>query len=287
MTALLLATLLCAQEENRGIEMMVNRMKEQLKLTDDQATKIKEVLIQAEKERNDKVKALLNEEQQKAFDEMQRNPWGGGGRQGGGGRGGMFGNFSAEQLKEPLGLTDEQLPKIKEVIDAWSADLQKKMRDGGFDWRNGWQSVLTELGDKIKEHLTPEQKEKFDKWAEERMRGFGGGQGRGERQRPSPEDRAKRVMENLKSEDAELTNLVIAVLKARDASEDFDREYRDKIRELSRSTDLSEEAIEQRLQELRDQRKKFEKELSSARVALAEKVTFKQEVSLVEQGVLR
>lgn len=286
MTALLLATLLFAQEENRGIEMMVNRMKEQLKLTDEQAAKVKEVLIQAEKERNDKVKALLSEEQQKAFDEMQRNPFGGGGR--GERRGGMLGGFSADQLKEPLGLTDEQMPKIKEVIDTWSADLQKKMREPGFDWRNGWQALLTELGDKIKEHLTPEQKEKFDKWAEERTRGFNfGGQGRDRGGRPTPEERAKRVMETLKSEDAELTALVLAVLKAREASEDYDREYRDKIRELSRSTELSEEALEQRLTELRDQRRKLDKELSSARVALAEKVTFKQEVSLVEMNVLK
>lgn len=289
--AALLGLLVFAQDEiERRIEMLLRGLKDQLKLTDEQTAKIKEVLIQSEKERQEKVKALLTDEQKKTYDEWQQR--GSGGREGRDGRGfggRMFGGFQVEQLKEALGLTDEQFEKIKAVIDQFTADMRKRMEEGGFNWREEMPKLLEELGKKIKEHLTPEQKEKYDKFVEERMRGFGGF-GDGGRRRPAVEERAKRVMDALKIADEKergiVQDLVIRVLKARDASEDFDREYRDKVRDLTRS-DLSEEALEARLNELREERKKREKELTGARRELGEVVTLKQELILIEQGVLR
>lgn len=289
MTLALLLALFPQDEADRRIEMMVRNLREQLKLTEEQTNQIRDVLKQLEKERQEKIKSHLTDEQKKAYDEYLKN----GGRDGGAfrQRGGMFGGFGADQLKEPLGLNDEQVEKLRGVIDAWTAEMRKKMEGGNFNWREEMPKLLEELGNKIKEHLTPEQKEKFDKFVQERMRGFGGFGGRdGERRRPPVEERANRTIEQLKIADdkerAVILDLLTKALKARDASEDYEREYRDKVRELTRA-ELSEEALEARLNELREERKKREKDLAASRKELAEVVTFRQELILIEQGILK
>lgn len=302
MLALCVAGIASAQDEpDRRVENQVNRLKEQLKLTDDQATKIREILVQNEKEREEKIAGLLNDDQKKLYEEQRRN-----GRQnpgpGGGGRGGrnFLGGFGIDQLKEELSLNEEQTAKIKDIVDKFREDAQKKMDElrergfRGFNWQEEVTKALTDLGNKIKEHLTPDQKEKFDKIVEERTRFMrpGGGGERPNRfvQRPPIEERTKQAMDALKIADgperAAVQELVTKVLRAKDEAEDYDREYREKVRDLARG-ELGEEALEEKLREFRDERKKREKALSAAQRDLNENVTFRQEVLLIEHGLLR
>ncbi len=273
-------------ETERRIDGFVRGLRDQLKLTEDQTAKIREMLIQSEKERQDKIRALLTDEQKPAFEEFLKHPPG---PREGRGFGGRFLDFGLDQLKDQLGLSEEQNGKIREIVDQFREDMRKKMEGGRFNFREEMPKLLEEIGNKIKEHLTPEQKEKFDKLVQERFRGFGERGDRGPR-RPPVEERAKRTVEALRiADDKErgtVQELVTKTLKARDDVEDFEREYRDKARELSKS-ELSEEALEARLNELREERKKRDKELANVRKELAEVVTFRQELVLVEMGILK
>ena len=304
-----------AQEEDQMTERRIERMKDRLTLSDEQVAKLRDIYKadaeaqkKVEQERDAKVKELLSEEQKKQYDELRaergRGSRGSGNRGPGGGGGWMdrFLGPSVDQLKTELGLDDAQTEKIRTMVDEFRAKAEKRMeelREKGFqglDWREEMQKFGDEmkaLGDKVKEHLTPEQVEKYEKWLAERTDPgrFGGGN-RGERtpRRTSVEERVKRAMEALKVESEEertaMADLVKKVLEARDAQEDFERTYREKARELSRG-DLGDEAMEAKLTELREERKAKDKTLSALRKELAEIVTARQEATLIEQGILK
>jgi len=92
------------------------------------------------------------------------------------------------QLSEALKLTDEQKGKLKPVLKAQQAKSRELRQDSALtaeERRNKSRAVRQEFTAKIKEILTKEQQEKFDKLQEQgpgrRQRQGGDGQGGGER----------------------------------------------------------------------------------------------------------
>jgi hypothetical protein len=65
-----------------------------------------------------------------------------------------------------------------------------------------FQDGAKETGEKIKGHLSSDQKEKFDKIVEETQRNRGGMGGGDRRGPPTPEERATRALAELKITDA-------------------------------------------------------------------------------------
>jgi periplasmic protein CpxP/Spy len=98
-----------------------------------------------------------------------------GGRRGAGGRFGGTPEERVARMKEQLGLTDEQVTKIKAIYEK-GAESTKALREKGFQnlseeertkMRESMQAQQKEVGDV----LTPEQKKKLE---ESRQRGPGG-----------------------------------------------------------------------------------------------------------------
>ncbi len=305
--------------QDPATEFVLARLKERLKLTDEQAARVKEIYSRDQQERDKleearaaKVAELLSDEQKKLFEEMRREGSRPGQmrieRLGGGGRGGRLGQPDLDEVKRELALTDDQAAKIKPVLDEFGEAMQKRMeglRDGGLQGLNlgeemrKFQEQMAQVNDKVKAHLTEEQKGKYDQYVERRtgwMRMiplFAGGApaAPGRAPRASVEERVRRAMEALKvekeAERAAIGDLVARLLRAQDALEDHARASREKLAELSRNRDLSDAALEQRLQELREERRKKEKDVSSLQRELSEIVTYRQEVELLLQGILR
>ncbi len=323
-----LATVAYSQQDSALSDRTLERMKDRLGLTDEQVSKIKEISAQgkenedkARTEREDKIKALLNDEQKKQYEEGRRNGFRGGGG-GGGGQGGG-GNFGAgwadrfmapaiDTLKKDVGLTDEQGEKVKGHLDEFNKDVQARLDEyrekgyQGIDWQAELakgQERVKDLSEKVKTHLTDEQKPKFDKLIDDRFNtnrpGGAGGAGGGtptpprggRRERASVDDRVKRVMEALKIETAEdaatLRELVKKVVEAQYAIEDYEGDMRKGIEDLSKKTDATEDDIKSKIEELRGPRRDKDKALRDAQKSLAEVVTYRQELELIKQGILR
>src|SRR5256885_12983036 len=104
MALVLMASPVLAQQDNRGTDFMVNRLKDRLKLSDDQAAKVKEILTKDAEERTkaddaraEKISALLDADQKKLYEEMRAN------QRGGGNRGGQQFQFGGGGARGPLG----------------------------------------------------------------------------------------------------------------------------------------------------------------------------------------
>jgi Spy/CpxP family protein refolding chaperone len=272
-----------------------------------------------------KVKEVLTDEQKTQYDEVLRSfrggqggrgafQFGGQGGQPGGGRGGFqfggggLGGFRMEDLKRELSLTDEQVGKIQPIIDEFAANATKRMeelRQGGFQGLN-WQEEMQKfqdsikgLSDKVKAHLDEEQKKKLDARMEQAtgwMRAipnFLGGQ-RGTATgavRLSVDERVRRAMEALKIEkDIErqaVQELVTKVVKAQDAAEDYQKGSREGLQTTGRNSELSDQAIEDKLAEQRTERRRLEKALAELQGQLADVVTTRQEIELILLGILK
>lgn len=189
---------------DRGTEFWVNLLRDRLKLSEDQAAKVREILAKdaeerarADEARNAKIAEVLNEDQKKQFEEMRRNPLGNvgrwlqglvrpGGPGGGGGGGGpgwgagagRFGQVRVEDLQRELDLTEEQVGKIGPIVDEFNERARRRweeLRDSGFrnfNWQEELQRIqdlVKEAGEKLKVHLTESQKEKYDQLVETRM----------------------------------------------------------------------------------------------------------------------
>jgi hypothetical protein len=119
----------------------------------------------------------------------------------------------------------------------------------------------------------------------------GADSGRGGRGGGGVEDRVNRAMEVLKIADAKEADAVRTVVKkVAEAMEKLDqaqREARTKFEEASRNTELSDEAVGDKLTEVRKGLKDLEKELAQARQELADIVTNRQELELLRRGILR
>lgn len=312
--------------QDRGLEFRVNALKQRLSLTDEQTAKVREIYQKDAEEtqkledaRAAKVKEILTDAQKTQYDEVLRN-FRGGGAQGGqrfqfGGQGGQFGGgrgmgqFSIEDLKRELSLTDEQVEKIKPVVDEFGASAQKRMeelRQGGFqglDWQaelGKFQDSIKGLSDKIKAHLNDEQKGKLDALIE-RSTGFmrmipnflGGRQGGTATAgaRLSVDERVRRAMEALKIEKEverqAVSELVTKVVKAQDALEDFLKASREPLQTAGRNAELSDQALEDKLTEQRNERRRLEKSLAELQGQLADVVTHRQEIELILLGILK
>jgi Spy/CpxP family protein refolding chaperone len=95
---------------------------------------------------------------------------------------GKGGRMSVEQQLEKLttecSLTDDQKPKVKEVLEASSKKRQELMADTSTapeDRRTKFREIMTDQEKKMKEILKPDQFEKYKTWVEQNMRGGGGG----------------------------------------------------------------------------------------------------------------
>src|SRR5882672_12559858 len=101
MLILMLMAVPVLAQDARGQEFLVNRLKDRLKLTDDQTAKVKEILAKDGEDRTklddartEKINALLNDEQKKQYEELraQFNRRGAAGGAPGGGQFGPGGN---------------------------------------------------------------------------------------------------------------------------------------------------------------------------------------------------
>lgn len=316
-----------AQDPARAAEFLVNRMKDRLKLSDDQAAKVKEILTKDGEDRTKmddartaKINELLDEEQKKLYEEMRRGRGGFGGQGGGqqfrfGGQGGqgfgggLGGGLNMADLKRELTLTDEQVEKIQPIVDEFSASVQKRVeefRNGGFqglDWQaeiQKFQDSFKAVNDKIKAHLTDEQKTKADalydratQWTR-LIPGLAGRRAGGAEATParlSPEERVRRAMDALKiekdEERAAIKDLVEKIVKAQAEFEDWQKASRERLTETVRNKELSDAALNDRITEAQDERRKREREIAGLQKQLAEAVNNRQEIELIIQGILR
>jgi chromosome segregation ATPase len=242
--------------------------------------------------------------------QFQRRGGGQGGPQfqfGGGARGPM-GSVNIEDVKRELSLSDEQVEKIKPLYDEFNANLQKRMAESaqkGFQNLNiqeemqKYQASIKELGEKVKVHLTDEQKTKLDALIE-RATGFmrmipnllgNRGGGNATPSRATVEDRVRVAMAALKiekeDERAVVGDLVAKIVKAQHDLEDFTKSSRDRMAEAAKNADLSDAAVEDRIKEVQEDRRKREKDLSALQKQLAEVVTNRQELELMALGILK
>ena len=252
-----------------------------------------------------KVGDLLTEDQKRGYKDLRQGEGTRSERgRGGWGGGNMMERFMGpqiDQLKESLGLTEEQSEQINEVLSTFRKSAEERfaeLREQGFqgmDWREEMQKFrerMDELTTKVQGHLTPEQKEKYEELLQNRS---GSGRGRrdsGERssRRNSPEQRLERIINDLAIEEAEekeaISEIISETMDADRVLNEYLRKMRQDVREVVES-DLGEEAIDTRLQEMRTTRRTHEKTLSTLRKELAEIVTYRQEAVLVRHGILK
>jgi uncharacterized phage infection (PIP) family protein YhgE len=194
--------------------------------------------------------------------------------------------------------------KINEIRDAVRQEMRTFFQNRGRG-NGGGQNLAEQFNafqekskeettKKIKDLLTDEQKPKFDEalkafaanQPEPRTPGAGGGNRGG-----TVDERAGRVMENLKIEDAKEADAVKAlvkkVLEAVDKLDGYQRETRTKIDEISKNKDLSDAAVGDKIGEILKGHVDLEKEVAAARKALTEVVSNRQELELLRRGILR
>lgn len=312
-----------AQQDNRGTDFMIQRMKDRLKLNDEQAAKLKEIFSSDTDERTKlddartaKINAILDADQKKLYEDFRTQSQRGGNRgftapgapgAFGGAQGRPMGAVSIEDAKRDLGLTDEQAEKLKPLYDEFNADLQKRaqeLQDKGFQGFNlaesmqKYQDGMKVLADKVRPHLTDEQKPKLEAKMEQmngilRFLPMMGGRpaGGGAPVRASVEDRVRIAMAALKVENADeraaISELVAKVVKAQYDLEDFLKASREKLAEAAKNRELSDAAVEDRIKEAQEDRRKREKEIAGLQKQLAEVVTNRQELELMAEGILK
>jgi Spy/CpxP family protein refolding chaperone len=130
------------------------------------------------KEQDSKIAGILDDKQKARLKEIrlqQRGPQG----------------LTDKELAEALKLTDDQVNKIKEIVDAMQKEIQDAFQSAGQGGdRTAMREKMTKLrkdtGDKILAVLTPDQKTSYDKMLGTKIdlpqggAGFGGGGGRGQ-----------------------------------------------------------------------------------------------------------
>jgi hypothetical protein len=295
------------QDPERQAEQRARMLKDQLGLTDEQIQKVTQIYKESreaeqkvETDRQAKIRETLTDDQKKKYDDMlaamnrPRTPLSGLER--------MMDGW-ADTLKKELSLDDASLEKVKPLIDDFRKKIQErteKLRQEGFQGMN-WQEEMQkfqdgakEVGEKIKAHLSPEQKEKFEKLMD-RMQpgrgGFGAGPGNNRPAPPSPEERATRAVDTLKitdsTEQAAVKSAVQKVFEAQHAMSEFDREYWTKVDELRKDAGMSDEQVNAKLNELRTSRLEKDKAVKAAQSALREIISVRQELELFRHGALR
>jgi len=305
--AVLLSASAAVAQQDDPVERTVQRMKDQLKLTDDQVGKVRDIV---KKERDD-IKGVLTEEQKTTFDQGG-GPRGNRGQGNNNGNGNGFNNFTGfrggawlpptNDLKTQVSLTDDQVTKINEIRDAVRQEMRtffqnnRRGNGGGQNLADQWNAFQEKSKEdttkKINEILTDEQKPKFAEAlkafaANQPDRPAGGfGQNRG-----TVDERVGRVMDGLKIEDSKeseaVKGLVKKVVEAMDKVDAYQRETRTKVDEVAKDKDLSDQAVGEKIEGILKGSRDLEKELSGARKALTEVVTNRQELELIRRGILR
>lgn len=293
----LLAAPAAARQED-PTERMGQMLIQFLGLDEAQGTKAKAIL----KKQAEELRAVLTDEQKQRYDQMGRM-FGGGGRgaQGGfSGRGGGAWMPSTDELKTQLTLNEDQVAKINEIRDASRQDIRNfwQNRQGGAqnpgdEWTAFQNKLREETTKKISALLTDAQKPKFD----EILRTFQAQQppqdtGRGGGRRGgSVDERVTRAMEALAIQNAQeadaVKGLVRKVVELMEKQDAHQRDSRPKLEELSANKELTEEAVGDKLDEIRKGYRDIDKDLTAVRKELAEVVTARQEVVLLRQGILR
>jgi hypothetical protein len=295
--AVLAALPLGAQQQRQEdpVERQVQRLREQLRLSDEQLPKVREIV----KKEFEELRAILTDEQKPRLEDGGR---GRGGPQGGppgqAGRGGWY--PSTDELKTQLALSDEQVAKLNEIRDGVRQEMRNYFqnrggRPPGQDFQAAMDKMRADTTAKMREVMKDDaQKAKFDeilKSYQAQQPTPGADSGRGGRGGGGVEDRVNRAMEVLKIADAKEAEAVRTVVKkVAEAMEKLDQAQRDartKFEEASRNTELSDEAVGDKLTEVRKGLKDLEKELSQARQELADIVTNRQELELLRRGILR
>jgi len=292
-----------AQQQDDPAERAVQRLKDQLTLTDEQIPKVREII---KKERED-VKAVLTDAQKTTYDQGG----GRGNRPGANNQGnntaGAFGNFRGanwlpptNDLKASVGLTDDQVTKVNEIRDGVRQEMRTFFQGRGRgnnqnlaqDWAAFQEKSKDETTKKIRDILTDEQKPKF----EEALKAFaanapptpafGGGTRGG-----TLDDRLTRVMDALKIEDAKeadaIKGLIRKVMEQMDKLDAYQRESRTKIDDTAKNKDLSDTAVGDKIAEILKGSHEIEKDLAGARKALTEVVSNRQELELLRRGILK
>src|SRR5688572_1554752 len=161
MLGLLLSAVLQGQED--PVDRQVQRLKEDLRLTDEQAAKARDIV----KRQQEDLKGILTDEQKPRYEESLRGGRGRGQGQGQGqgqgnqARGGWF--PSTDDLKTRLSLSDEQVAKFNEIRDGIREEMRKLFQDRNN--RPGpevFEKLRTETTAKMRDLLNDEQKAKFD-----------------------------------------------------------------------------------------------------------------------------
>jgi len=296
-----------AQQQEDPVERSVQRLKDQLNLTEEQLPKVREVL----KKSHEDVKALLNDTQKTTYDSGGNNRGrgnnnGNGNAPGGNNQGGFNGLRggawlpATNDLKTQLTLTDDQVTKINEIRDAVRQQMRtfftNRPRGGNpaDDFNAFMEKSKEETTKKIKDTLTDEQKPKFD----DALKAFAANQTPAAqtqdfatRRAGSLDERVGRVMENLKIEDAKeadaVKGLVKKVMEVMDRLDAYQRDSRTKIDEAQKNKDLSDSAVGDKITEILKGHRDLEKELAGARKELTEVVTNRQELELLRRGILR
>jgi Spy/CpxP family protein refolding chaperone len=298
-----------AQQQDDPVERAVQRLKDQLTLTDEQIPKVREIL----KKQHDDVKAVLTDTQKTTYDQAggaRGNRPGGNnnngapgnqGNQGGFGRGTTGGAWlpPTADLKTQISLTDDQVTKVNEIRDAVRQEMRTFFQNRGRgnnqnlaeQWTEFQEKSKTDTTKKIMDILTDEQKPKF----EEALKAFATAQPVPQdfatRRAGSLDDRVTRTMETLKVEDAKeadaIKGLVKKVMEVMDKLDAYQRDSRTKIDDTAKNKDLSDAAVGDKITEIMKGHVDIEKELAVARKALTDVVTNRQELELLRRGILR
>jgi ABC-type nitrate/sulfonate/bicarbonate transport system substrate-binding protein len=249
--ALVLSALFLVQQDD--VDRRVQRLKDRLKLSDEQAEKVREILKadreaqqKLEKEREEKVRDVLTDEQKQSYEQMRKG--------------------RVERVERPGDA--EQAQKALEEARKRMEELREKGLEGlkGLD-----QFFKFEGLDNLPEGF----------------RVFRSGDEGGR----SPEERVKGAMDALKIEDEKeaevVRGLVKKVVEAQKAMEGHERDSRKAVDEMAKDGSLSEEQLQEKLGALRAKRKELDGAVKDAQKELSEVVTYRQELELIKRKILR
>ena len=269
--------------QNEGIERQIRFLTQTLRLSEDQAERVRSIL----KKQSDDLRSVLTEEQRERYDRLNR------GRSSRSRRNRGWWP-STDELREQLSLSDEQAGRITEIRDSIRDRFRAFWQDrrGGDNARDEWESFQKKLREentaKIRALLSDGQKAKFDKVMADFASAATVSRSRGG---SSTAERVDRIMEPLRitnaDEAAAIRSLVVRVVEAMRKISDAQRDARSRFEETARNEELSDETVGGRIDEIQSALKKLLKELATARQELAEVLTNRQELELLRRGILR
>ncbi|MHC4598803.1 MAG: hypothetical protein ACYS47_07350, partial [Planctomycetota bacterium] len=198
LTALFCSTQVLAQSEDEPKltweqRMRLQRMKWELKLSDEQMEKVRALLVKEGNRTRKGILEFLDADQKEAFEEMEKSPrWGrtpGGHGEGGpggfsrsfnilgGGKGGPYG-MTVKELKKEVPISEDEASQIEKIFEKYREErkegMKKLMED--FDFGNigkivgGDEKLDKKTLKKVRKALAEERREAFDAYAEKRKK---------------------------------------------------------------------------------------------------------------------